>query len=57
MKKVFTLFNKNELLGYGPFNYYKLIGNIPHNIIIELILSFHLYRVFYHNDLHFATSL
>ncbi|KDA12239.1 capsular biosynthesis protein, partial [Staphylococcus aureus] len=31
---------QSPLLGYGPFNYYKLIGNIPHNIIIELILSF-----------------
>ena len=56
MKKVFTLFNKSPLLGYGPFNYYKLIGNIPHNIIIELILSFGLLG-FYHNDLHFATNL
>ncbi|HGZ9146378.1 TPA: O-antigen ligase family protein, partial [Staphylococcus aureus] len=37
---------QSPLLGYGPFNYYKLIGNIPHNIIIELILSFGLLGFF-----------
>ncbi|HDM7973076.1 TPA: O-antigen ligase family protein [Staphylococcus aureus] len=37
---------QSSLLGYGPFNYYKLIGNIPHNIIIELILSFGLLGFF-----------
>ncbi|MBE5667443.1 O-antigen ligase family protein [Staphylococcus sp. SS251] len=31
---------QSPLIGYGPFNYYKLVGNIPHNIIIELLLSF-----------------
>lgn len=56
MKKGIYFIQQSPLLGYGPFNYYKLIGNIPHNIIIELILSFGLLG-FYHNDLHFATSL
>lgn len=27
-------------IGYGPFNYYHLIDNIPHNIILELLLSY-----------------
>lgn len=34
------------LLGYGLFNYYKLIGNILYNIIIELILLFGLLGFF-----------
>lgn len=31
---------QRPIFGYGPFNYYHLIHNIPHNIILELLLSF-----------------
>lgn len=29
---------QNPIIGYGLFNYYHLIGTIPHNIILELLL-------------------
>ena len=29
---------QKPLLGYGLFNYYHLINNIPHNIVFELML-------------------
>lgn len=32
--------SKNPLFGYGPFNYYHLINNIPHNMVLEMLLSF-----------------
>ncbi|MBI5972999.1 O-antigen ligase family protein [Staphylococcus caledonicus] len=32
--------SRKLLLGYGPFNYYHLIHNIPHNIVLEMLLSF-----------------
>ncbi|QDX00087.1 O-antigen ligase family protein [Staphylococcus chromogenes] len=31
---------QQPLFGYGPFNYYHLIHNIPHNIVLEILLSF-----------------
>ncbi|BGE81400.1 O-antigen ligase family protein [Staphylococcus petrasii] len=32
--------SRKPMLGYGPFNYYHLIHNIPHNMILEMLLSF-----------------
>lgn len=32
--------SRQPMFGYGPFNYYYLIHNIPHNIILEMLLSF-----------------
>lgn len=32
--------SQRPLFGYGPFNYYHLIHNIPHNIFLEFMLSF-----------------
>ena len=32
--------SRQPIFGYGPFNYYYLIHNIPHNIILEMLLSF-----------------
>lgn len=35
------LYIKEHLLtGYGLFNYYHLIDNIPHNLILEILLAF-----------------
>ena len=31
---------QQPVFGYGPFNYYHLIHNIPHNMILEFLLSF-----------------
>ncbi|WP_415409366.1 O-antigen ligase family protein [Staphylococcus agnetis] len=31
---------QQPLFGYGPFNYYHLIHNIPHNFILEILLTF-----------------
>lgn len=36
---------ESPFFGYGPFNYYHLIDNIPHNIITEMLLSFGLIGV------------
>ncbi|GGG95863.1 O-antigen ligase family protein [Staphylococcus pragensis] len=32
--------SEKPLIGYGPFNYYHLIDNIPHNIVLEMLLSY-----------------
>lgn len=32
--------SEKPLIGYGPFNYYHLINNIPHNIVLEMLLSY-----------------
>lgn len=32
--------SRKPMFGYGPFNYYYLIHNIPHNIVLEMLLSY-----------------
>lgn len=39
--------SRNPLYGYGPFNYYHLINNIPHNMVLEMLLSFGFIGLFF----------